>query len=345
MTIVPGYILSSFVLAILIFPLFIKMLYRKQILDKSDERKLHERDVPLLGGFPVIISTMLTTLFFFPFDVLIELRYFFGTLFLMFLVGLRDDLLPLNPFVKFISQVIPCILVYFLLDTHIDSLYTLFPLEFPFWFSIFITVFTLLIIINSFNLIDGIDGLAGSLTLISVSAFATYFYFSGNEYLAYLLYSYAGAMLGFLIFNWAPARIFMGDTGSLFSGFLLGCSAIWFINANSEQELPYFQASIGTAMCFIAVPLFDTFRIIFYRIYKGKSPMSPDRQHIHHILLRLNFSHQKITLVFSILQLSLIGMSIAARNLGDLWVMGLLAFVLFSLLGLVLFSLPRPQEK
>ena len=330
------YLLSAFGISFLAFPLFIKLMESWKVFEGKDVRKIHTRDVPGLGGVPIVISAILTLLFFFPLEVLGQYKFLIASLFFMFLVGLRDDLLPLRPYVKVVNQIIPCVIVYYLFDIKITSFYSLLEIELPEYIALPLTIFTLIIITNSFNLIDGIDGLAGSLLITSLSILSGWFFVNGNETLSLFLIAFIGATAGFLYYNLPPARIFMGDTGALFSGFLVGCSIILFMNMNHGNTATPFTGVVGTAMSIIGVPLFDTFRIILYRLKSGHSPLSADRNHIHHMLLDIGWKHKHITATYVTLQLITIIIAFQLKEYND-WVLFLMMCLLyFGLLFLVI---------
>lgn len=303
---IPGIILVAFLVSLFSFPSFIKLLERKNLGDVPDHRKIHSQKIPNMGGAVIVISMMITVIFFFPIEQLLEYRFFIGGLLIMFIVGLRDDLVPLRPFLKMMSQVVPILIVIFFFDLKLESFYSLADIQFPLWFQIALTIFTMIIITNSFNLIDGVDGLSGTLSLLSIAAFSTVFYFSGNTFFAYLLMALGGAILGFLVFNWSPAKIFLGDNGALFIGFVLSCSAILFIRENAISSQVQYTGSVGTALAILAVPLYDMFRIIVLRLVNRRGLMQPDRNHIHHLLLECGITHGQVTMTLFSLQALLI---------------------------------------
>ncbi|MDH5397890.1 MAG: undecaprenyl/decaprenyl-phosphate alpha-N-acetylglucosaminyl 1-phosphate transferase [Cyclobacteriaceae bacterium] len=337
--------LAAFLFAVFSFPIFIKLLERNQIIDQQAKHKIHQRRTPSIGGVPIFVAVLLALLLFTPQQGLSDLKYLIAAIFILFFVGLRDDLTPLNAYLKLGTQITPALIVYFFFDVSLNSFYTLSPLgPFPSTLALLISIFTIIIITNSFNLIDGLDGLAGLLGLISLLSFSIYYLYVGNENFLLVLIAICGATAAFLIYNWSPAKIFMGDTGALFIGFIMACSCILFINHNSSAEVPTFRASIGTAMAFIAVPLFDTFRIIVYRIKRGQSPFQADQNHLHHFLLRLGLGHGKVAVILGALQLFIILLAFAAKNQSDLFLFGLLAIVLFSFNFLISLLIRRKSQ-
>ena len=167
------------------------------------------------------------------------------------------------------------------------------------WQSYLISIFTYIVIVNAYNLIDGLDGLAAGIGFISAISFGVLFTLVGNVPLALLSFVLAGALLGFLIFNFSPARIFMGDSGSLIIGAVISILAINSINI-APSQLPVSISHINMpilAMSILVYPLADTIRAFTLRAIKGISPFTADKNHIHHKFISLGFSHTKTVLI------------------------------------------------
>jgi UDP-GlcNAc:undecaprenyl-phosphate/decaprenyl-phosphate GlcNAc-1-phosphate transferase len=199
-----------------------------------------------------------------------------------------------------------CLLT-FLSDLQLSSLYGLFGIyELPQVVSYLLTIFTIIAITNSFNLIDGLDGLAATIASVGLFCFGVWFFLIDDFIFATICFTMLGAIFAFLIFNWEPSEVFMGDTGALVIGMTLAILAIHFINTNYAlpPDAPYkFNASIATAACFIMIPLVDTSRIIILRLLKRQSPFKPDKSHIHHAIMRLGKSHSQTTLILGAAQI------------------------------------------
>jgi UDP-N-acetylmuramyl pentapeptide phosphotransferase/UDP-N-acetylglucosamine-1-phosphate transferase len=187
------------------------------------------------------------------------------------------------------------------------------------------TYLTFLVIINAFNLIDGVDGLAGMLGLISTLFFGVVFTLENQTAYAILAFSTAGSLVAFLMFNISPARIFMGDTGSLLLGLVNAVLVVHFINfETSASAVLKFPAAPALGFAVLFLPLMDTLRVTLIRIYRGRSPFDPDVNHLHHILLRKGFSHIKIT---GMLSLAAVGFILVAYMLLPLGI----TFAIFSI--------------
>lgn len=311
---------SSFLLTFLIFPVYIKLLRKKDFLDDPGGRKIHTQKTPAMGGLPIFFGLILSLSLWTSFETLRDIKYIMGAVSIMFVIGFRDDLINLRALQKLIGQIAAALIIVTICDIRLDSFYGLLGIgELPLLLSYLISIFTIIVITNAYNLIDGIDGLAGSVGLIASLFLGTWFYLNGNLGYAYISLSLSGALFAFLNFNWSPSKIFMGDTGSLFIGFFLSIAAIAFIDINSRLENSEFAfgGSIGTALAVLIIPLADTLRVFVKRIARGKSPMHPDRTHTHHILLRLGCNHAQATGILVTVNIIFVLLALVLKDLGD----------------------------
>jgi UDP-GlcNAc:undecaprenyl-phosphate/decaprenyl-phosphate GlcNAc-1-phosphate transferase len=201
--------------------------------------------------------------------------------------------------------------------------------------SVFLTLFAFVVITNAFNLIDGVDGLAASLGIVTTLAFSIYFFVANEMVYAVMATATCGALLAFLIYNYAPAKIFMGDTGSLLLGLVNSILVIKFITVAGGTTGNSFSMPAAPAIGFaiLIVPLFDTLRVFSVRIINRKSPFSADRIHIHHYLLDLGFTHRGIVLTLVSTTLAFIGVAYLCKDLNTT-----LAFTIIILMALALKS-------
>jgi UDP-GlcNAc:undecaprenyl-phosphate/decaprenyl-phosphate GlcNAc-1-phosphate transferase len=196
-----------------------------------------------------------------------------------------------------------------------------------------LTFFTIIVITNSFNLIDGLDGLAGTIATISLLAFGIWFFLVGDGVFAILSFAMLGSIFAFLIFNWEPSEVFMGDTGALVIGMTLAIMVIHFINLNFALPVGNvykFDATIAAAACFIMIPLVDTMRIVILRLLKGQSPFKPDKSHVHHAIMRLGKTHSQTTIILGITQLCFITIAVLCRGFSDRYM--LVAVIVLSII-------------
>ncbi len=256
-----------------------------------------------------------------------------------FIIGLFDDLIHLTPLAKLIAQIVTGTLIFFFLDIRLHSTYGLVSdVQFPTAVSYLVTLMTVIIITNSLNLIDGIDGLAAVFSLIAVLFFGTWFLFVSNYQSAIICLALCGALFAFLFQNWEPSKIFMGDTGSLVIGTLLSIIGIQFINQNfalSPDNPLRFNSSIGTAICVVILPLVDTTRIILIRLHKRISPFQADKRHIHHALVRLNLSHKQAVYILTFIHVAIVGLAIFMRRM-EQWQLIAVVFAVATVLCLIL---------
>jgi UDP-GlcNAc:undecaprenyl-phosphate GlcNAc-1-phosphate transferase len=310
--------LTSFMIVLLSTPSFITIAKLKHLFDDpSDDRKIHTRKVPLMGGMMIFAGTLFSFLLWLPVNEMGVIKYLVPSLLIMFFVGMKDDIIGTAPVKKLAAHIIVAFIMVFMANVKLTSLHGLFGIkEIPEWAGIMLTVFTYIVVINAFNLIDGVDGLAAGIGLIASTVFGFWFYYAGDLTYAVLSFSLAGALLGFLRFNFNPAKIFMGDSGSLTIGFLIAVMAIELVEYEA-QELPYIISNISKpilAMSILVYPLIDTIRVFTLRAIKGVSPFTADRNHIHHRLIDLGLSHKQTVLILYLFNLLVIGASVFAQQ-------------------------------
>jgi UDP-GlcNAc:undecaprenyl-phosphate GlcNAc-1-phosphate transferase len=336
----------SFTITFLAIPVIINVAEMKKLFDVPDARKIHHIAITPLGGIAIFAGFVFGCLLTVHFKDTFDFQYFIAATFVIFFLGLKDDILVISPIKKFIGQVLAAFLIIYDGRIQIRSMHGFLGIyELPEMFSLLITYFAVIVIINSFNLIDGVDGLAGSLGLMSTFVFGMYFLDVNMPSYFILAFSLCGSLLAFLIFNFQPAKIFMGDTGSLLIGVINSILVIKFINVANSTDVSYPIASapaIGFAI--LMFPLLDTLRVFSVRIFKRRSPFSPDRNHIHHLLLdRRGLSHRAITLVLVSLNILLISLVYLGRFMGNtILVASVIAF--FFLFIACIYYLPSKQQ-
>lgn len=319
---------TAFVISFLIIPVIIRYSHEKNLMDIPGRRKIHKKLTPSLGGIAIFIGFGIAALIWIEPAMWTEVRYCFIAQAVIFFVGVRDDLVPLPPASKLLGQIIASVILIVLIDLRLRSFHGIFGIhELPLWFSYAFTLFTIIVITNSFNLIDGLDGLAGLLAVISLISLGLWFFLVGDKAFAGLAFAMAGAIIGFLYFNWEPSKIFMGDTGALVIGVTLAIFVIRFIDSHVTMpaDSPMRFASAASAgIGVIMIPLADTLRVFVIRIFRGRSPFAADKNHIHHSLLRLGLSHGKATLLLGGIQLGFIVLIISLRHYTNAIVLPLL---------------------
>ncbi|MBL0181404.1 MAG: undecaprenyl/decaprenyl-phosphate alpha-N-acetylglucosaminyl 1-phosphate transferase [Chitinophagaceae bacterium] len=335
----------AFLITFFAIPVIIQVAKDKKLFDEPDERKVHKTVIPTLGGLGIFAGFIIATLMGVPSSVTSELQYFAAAATVIFFLGIKDDILVLSASKKFIGQLIAAGIIIKFGGIQITNMHGFLGVhEIPHIASIVLSIFTIIVITNSFNLIDGVDGLAGSLGLLTTLVFGAYFFYAGQLTYAVMAFALAGSTIGFLLYNFSPAKIFMGDTGSLLLGLINSILVIKFINVagNPVSNLPI-EAAPAIGFSILMIPLFDTLRVFALRILDRRSPFSPDRTHVHHFLLDLGMSHRMVTITCVSVNMAFIAMAFFLRNLGTTTVIGILLVSAFIFIGAIYYS--RPKNK
>lgn len=330
----------SFLISLLTLPIIIAYSVKKNLGAMPGRRFVHKKITPALGGIAIFAGFLLSSILLIEISHWDDLKFLFVALFVTFIIGWRDDLVAVKPTTKLIIQLIAALIILLLFELRLTGLYGILAIhEVPLLVSYALTVLTIIIITNSFNLIDGLDGLAGTISSIAFLSFGIWFYLTGHTVYAIILFAMLGGILAFLIYNWQPAKIFMGDSGALVIGIMLATTVIHFINSNAvmpEGATFKFKAPVATAACIIIIPLIDTVRVIIIRFRKRMSPIKPDKNHIHHHIMRLGMSHSQSAMLLGLIQLLYIACALICRNVGENWV--LLSLLLLSIMLSVLLD-------
>ncbi len=260
-----------------------------------------------MGGIALFYAIGICTPIF-VYELFVQYKFLFPALVILLYIGVMDDILVMKASKKLIGQVAVATMIVLGSDIRIRSLFGLFGIyELGDVFSIFFSIFTFIILINAFNLIDGIDGLAGIFAIISFSIFGFSYYRLGEYNYPMVIFcaTIVGALIGFLYYNLSPSprkKIFMGDTGSMIVGFLLVITAFYFMDlftsgAELDMERPRYHLDTipVITLAILIIPIIDTLNVIIVRLINKKSPLKADRNHIHHKVLDLGFSHKKAT--------------------------------------------------
>ena len=338
-------ITTAFLIAFSAMPIVIRVFRSLDLLDTPDSRKIHSISTPSLGGIAIYVAFMVSLFFWVPIAELAEYKFLLLAIFFAFLLGVRDDIASLQALDKLTIQVFAALLVVFVADIRFSGLYGVLGVDaLPAGFAEFISIFVIVGLTNAFNLIDGIDGLAGSLAFLILCAFGWWFFMVGQTTLGFLAVTMASSILAFLFFNWAPSKIFMGDTGSLVIGFTLSVLMIQFIDLSTllpTSSFYYMPAPVAMAVALLILPVYDTFRVFIIRFLEGRSPMSADKNHTHHILLKLGMNHPQATLTLVGFNVLMILLAWVLQPLGNNW-LSLIILLLATSFGAFLdFKLKR----
>ncbi|NQX84870.1 MAG: undecaprenyl/decaprenyl-phosphate alpha-N-acetylglucosaminyl 1-phosphate transferase [Flavobacteriaceae bacterium] len=304
-------ILLSYTISYFMIPVIIKVSNLKKLADAPGKRCVHVAEVPNLGGVGIFLSIVVVTTFLGSYFLDKNLLVLLGALTILFFTGLKDDLIELSPISKLLGQLISILSVILIADFRIDNLHGLMGIcQLSYSVSVLLTLFVFLLVINSYNLIDGVDGLAGGIGLISSLIFGLFFVKANIPMMVFLSFAIVGSLVAFLSFNLSKKmKIFMGDTGSMIIGFLLAYQCVSFVNVNIAESILFGVNGPLIALSIISFPLLDTVRVIIVRLKKKQNVFAGDQNHLHHSLLRLGLKHWQISLIgssFGLLMLLLI---------------------------------------
>ncbi len=315
--------LILFFLSLLLIQIIKQNATRIQLIDVPNQRSSHTVPTPRGAGIAIYFSLMVVlTLFHFSFVV--QHIGFFGALLIIFITGVIDDLKPISARVKLIVIMAATLIIYFYDDLKIVTLGNWFgvDLQMPYVISIFFTMFAVAGFTNALNLIDGLDGLAGSISVIILAALFYIGYIYQDQFILYVTFFTIMAILGFLLYNWYPATIFMGDSGSLVLGFIISAVAMRATHYISDTAILYIAA----------LPIIDTIIVMVRRIQRGVSPFAPDKTHLHHQLVLKNQSVDGSVHLLIAVQIILSSIGILLRDKSDI-----INLVLFLVIMFVFF--------
>lgn len=297
--------LTAFLITYFSIPALIRLSLVKRLYDEPDHRKLHARRTSSLGGVAIFGGLIFSFVFYSYYLPNPQLNSVLASLIILFVTGVKDDLYPMVPFKKILGQLLAVGIIIFQGDVRLTSLYGIAGIwEMPYYWSVILSSIFYLGIINSFNFIDGINGLSASIATIMSLAYSYWFWYSGETLFVILCLCIVGSLLAFLRYNIVNARIFMGDSGSMVIGFFGAMLTINFLKTNAQlpDSHSYFLhlAAMVFAFGVLIIPLFDTARVILIRVFiKKTSPFAADRNHIHHVLLDIGHSHLSATMLLA----------------------------------------------
>lgn len=303
--------LTAFLVSMAVTPLAIKLAPKIGAMDvPKDARRMHTKAVPRFGGLAIFSGTMISMAFFLHFDQQVVGVMVGGIL--IYLLGVIDDLKNLPAKVKLLGQILVAVIMY-MYDLRIEFLTNFFGegnMAFAAPVSFLITILWIVGITNAVNLIDGLDGLAAGTSAIAALCLAYVAYIYGQYLSAAAMLALAGGALGFLPFNFYPAKIFMGDGGSLFLGFMLATLSVMGLTKGAAviaTSVPVFV---------LGLPIFDTFFAIFRRMVNKRPIMEADKGHLHHRLMQLGYGQRRATLmIYGISAIMGIAAVMFSRNL------------------------------
>ncbi|WP_323658893.1 glycosyltransferase family 4 protein [Aliarcobacter butzleri] len=319
------YILTIvFFISLILNKILINYSHKLKLIDKPNERSLHQVEKSRAGGIAIFLSFIIGLIFF---NVNLSFYLVLG-FFIVFFLGIYDDIKNLSSKIKFFWIMLSATFIY--IDGYfITSIGVFFKVDLimPTSIAYLFLLFAVVGFINAMNLIDGLDGLSSGIGIVILISFAYIGFKYSDNFLFYISMTLIFSLFGFLVFNWYPSKIFMGDTGSLSLGFVIVVLSIYSINSN--------YISAVSVLLLAAVPILDTLIVMFRRISQKKNPFKADKTHIHHVILfQQNKNVRKTSLILILLQLIFVYIGLGFKVRDDIYILGvfIMLFILFYLL-------------
>jgi UDP-GlcNAc:undecaprenyl-phosphate GlcNAc-1-phosphate transferase len=315
--------------------------------DLGHFRKEHDHGIPRLGGVAIFVGFTITSLLFCMTNKTLPTNYLLTACIILFSMGIKDDLSGVNSSTKFLIQFIVCAILVILGDIRLTSMFGVFGIyNLSYVVSVGLSILLILLIVNAFNLIDGIDGLAATTGILVNGVFAALFLYIHKYELAGVSLAMVGAIVGFIRFNFTPAKIFMGDTGSLLIGLISAVMALKFMEVSKNPDGLSLEIYSVPALTFAILvgPIFDTVRVFILRIVNGGSPFTADRNHIHHRMLKLGFSHLQTTGILTSINIASIATVLLLRSYSSTVLIVLIVLISLVFNWMITFFL-RSKER
>lgn len=308
---------TAFFISYISIPSIVRVANSKNLYDEPDLRRIHKQRVPTLGGLAIYAGFVLSITLFLSCHPPI-LQFIVASVTVLFFIGIKDDILIIAPLTKLAGQVIAALIIIIPGNLYFSNLHGFWDIhEIPYIVSIVLTTFVIVVITNGFNLIDGIDGLAASIGMLTAGTYGIWFFLVHEYVYATLAFGLIGSLGGFFIYNvfGKANKIFMGDTGSLIIGFVISVLTIRFVEMNIyKNQLLHVGSTPSVAFGILIIPLFDVMRVMFIRFFKRRPIFKADKNHLHHQLLELGFNHIQTTLIILTFNLGFIIFSFYASQ-------------------------------
>jgi UDP-N-acetylmuramyl pentapeptide phosphotransferase/UDP-N-acetylglucosamine-1-phosphate transferase len=338
-------LITAFIIAYSSIPTIVRVANAKNLFAEPSYRRPHHGSVPILGGVAIFSALLISVGLFSEFTAHKEFQYFFIASIVLFLIGIKDDILVTAPLKKLLSEISSALIIIILGDFRFTNLHGFLGVyEMNYYLSIALSLFVYIVIINGFNLIDGIDGLAAGVGILSSLVFGTWFFLNCNYEYAIIAASLIGSLIAFFWYNvyGEKYKIFMGDGGSLILGLTLAILATEFNEMNIVQSGKWaIHAAPSVSFGILIIPLFDTLRVFAIRTFRGVSPFRADKNHVHHRLLAMGMSHIRATTYILIVNIIIIFIVFTLNRWGviRLMILNLILATCFSIIPEMLFKL------
>ncbi len=338
-----------FLITYVSIPTILTVSHKLKLYERLNGRTSHDGNVPSLGGVAIFAGLVVTGSLLAPQVSIYKFQYILGAMVILFFTGIKDDLLILDPRKKLLAQLLAIGIVVVLGNLRITNFHGFANInELPYLVSVLFTMFLFVVVINGFNLIDGIDGLSAGVAVVVSLTFGIWFAAIGRPEYAIVPFGLSATLLAFLRFNVFSRRrkIFLGDTGALCIGLIVGVVTVKFLEFEHASVSHHIASAPAVAFGVLIVPLFDTLRVFVLRIFGGDSPFTADRKHIHHRLLDLNMSHLAATSMIIGVNILMIGLVFLLQGLGNLLLLVIIFTVasIFSYIPVYLHSKWRERR-
>jgi UDP-GlcNAc:undecaprenyl-phosphate/decaprenyl-phosphate GlcNAc-1-phosphate transferase len=336
-------VLTAFTIVVTSIPTIVYVAKAKKLYDMPDLRKTHKYKTPALGGIAIFAALLITIGIYSEFTVNREFQYLFVASVILFFFGLKDDILIIAPIKKLWGQLLASLIVILLGDIRFTSLHGFNGItNINYIYSVVLTLFVFVVIINGFNLIDGIDGLASGIAVLTSAVFGIFFILNCDFDYTIIAATLVGSLLTFFWFNVFSVKfkVFMGDSGSLLVGLFIAVLAVRFNEMNiGHTGIFVVNSAPAVSIGILIVPLFDTLRVFVIRLFRGKSPFQADTNHVHHRLLAMGMTHLKATLYILGVNVMFVVLSYCLSYLGifKLLILNLILAIAFSYLPEIIF--------
>ena len=314
-----GALLISFIIVLVVIPPILRVARAKHLFEPFEERKIHTEIIPAFGGVAIFIGFTVSTILAsdgYDFD---SLKYIIVAVILLFFIGLKDDLVDISARKKLAIQIFAAFILITLGNIRFTNLHGILgTYDIGFITSITVSLFSIVVIINAFNLIDGIDGLASGLSMMAATVFGVWFFIAGYYQFSIMSFALVGSLAAYFLYNvfGNKNKLFMGDSGSLIVGLIISILVVKFNEFNIVKTAPFaIGGAPAVSFAIIIVPLIDTLRVMTIRIGQRKSPFSADNNHIHHRLLSLYHSHLKVTLIIVSANVIIVAIALLLNNI------------------------------
>ncbi len=340
----------AFCIGFILMPFVIKIARKKQFVVHPTKRMSHTGDIPNIGGLNICFSFLLCYVLF-AYESFEESQFMIIGLLLIVIVGFIDDILDLSPLGKLLGEITAGVAMICFANVRITHLHGFLGIEeIGLIESYILSLFILVVIDNAINLIDGVDGLASALGIIYCLFFSIFFQQCDEIGWFSLGYSMIGALAVFFIYNLFgrnKRKIFMGDSGSLLLGYLLTAFVFHYCEINAYAEIPHSihsNAAPAVTICVLSIPLFDTIRVMITRLIHHQSPFKPDKNHIHHLLLKTGCTHLQTTGIIVSVSIIFILLAYLGRN-WNMWLLVSIDFILCSIFTGFIWYLGKKKDK